>query len=1333
METGISKPLRIGASLMLLWSSAVLPAMWNMAYAQALPYQEPTQAQIDASTARGKEFGTQDQATSDSLINRRAAKILSGSYQGSGPLRSPKAIEDSTPVRSPKVVADPDEKELAARQAARVTQRSQQEMVSGAQSGSGIGATVYGHSDMANKALVTAPVEPGVNQTSSTRVNANEIVSGFSSSEFNRLNQMGAEIYANPERAKALSEQNKRNLRRDGCRKTQFVMMQQQNIDYAPVSPQERILQVEFFDVKKEAIPGSNPVAYQTVTTPTGYKRGQVNMTPSTLGASASTWWDIVDDTYAIRYTYTPYPNPRNRNFFTFNHWWALTNGSGGLERIHDPALVSYGSPADGWKPVAGFTIPQGTKALYVSADLYRTEVNYTESAEGAPCQPDPPEYCEVPANDGRMIRWCPGAFGQNIIQMFDDEANPDDRRYGKTFNDTLSINASRTDYKGDPEVTTGVLRGLNASSSERAQELIGSCRRDTISRIELNQGKPYGVPDILTCSESLINPYPQGCKNIKRSFGLAYMGEQNYMTVRAFTKVKVPVIDPQTGKQVKDADGNLLFTYRKDPANVAGPIRTDFAIMGPSVCPGGNCSTEILPDDPLGTSEGYYLEYVHTPMGGEAAKYAFDGVYVQAGGSGEFSHYGEAKANWLPTGTATGDGTLHQVRLMAKAYTIPINTFAGCEKYMQHMADGFCKGGKLTCVDSSPTRSIGGVTFGPGLPNSGIVSLLKTWGMETTAVFPDYEGGDSNDPTPTGPGEKLLEDAMCWEAQGEAFSSCESMGDEGSLKRFFKGEELWGTDCHLTTDKNEQPLDASSSCKRAPALDSCDTRFKGLYSGQCYNPTVAYDCGVTKQSNIPVVVEEQGDACTGAMRCLGTECHRPNLSGSHGGEFAQAATGMEALNFMINEMVCAETGEAPQSAEQACTPVVFGGKPMYCKIPIGNSIGLTPHCCKEAQKNAGGSPSWIEYLQATHALYKITRNKTFQQFLGNFDAYNHTAEYLGDIAKPVTNMIDSATGFVTENIVTPFRAGFDSLFSSFGSGAGSGASSAAGVAVDSGVKSEMISGVLEEFSQTLMRGAADILMEIGGEELTGMIFTETVAANGATQLELAPFVQGFLVVFQVYAVLQLIGHIIFACKQEEYEWGMNDRWKLCTYVDTCCAKKKTFVGCVEKRQLYCCYKSIIARIMSEQIVKKNLVTNRPYGFRTGSDGRSLGKCDINCGGFKPFELAAVDWSRVDLTEWTDNLVESGLMNPADPRSNYGITKTTIESTMAVGQVKDTEGLFDQRVSAVKTAEGWIQGAEQITEFAEALRDDDVITCYDADSRKMPFTYPGCNEKAAKD
>jgi len=1230
-------------------------------------------------------------------------------------LRSPNLAPDNTPVRSPRTISNPDDASLAAKQAARVQTRSQQEMVSNAEAGKSIGLSNYRRSDVQSNNVNTNRADPGVNQTTTGRTNLTEMIPGFSNQAVSDLQQKGASYYNDPTSLQSDAVQNQRNLRRDGCRNTQFTLLSRQNLSAAAGGADNRILKVEFFDLTKQPIPGTNPVEYQTVTTPSTFKKGTINISKPTLGGVASVTWDRIDDTYAIRYTYTPYSNPKNRNFFTYNHRVGVSYG-GSIAPMD--VVASYGTPNDGWTPAIYSQIPYGVTAVYLTADLYQTKVSYNDPG-GNPCPSDPPSTCEVPSlNGGDTIRWCPGSPGANVALMYDDSANPSQDAYGRNMNMAMNANASRKDYSNDPSLRAGVTTLLNAPASDKAKELIGSCSRDSISHIELQRGSTYGVPDMQMCSETLVNPMPNGCDSIKRSFGLAYVGEQNYLIVRAFSKVKIPIIDPATGKQAKDSNGNPLYTYRKDLANVSGDILTNFSIMGAAVCPGNSyCSTEKLPDDPLGTSEGYYLEYTHTPMGGDPTQYAFNNVYAQAGASSNFTDYGTADKNWLPVGTVTADGTLHEVRLMASVYSIPVNQFAGCEKYMAYVADGFCQGGKLTCTDTAPTRTVGGVTFGPSLPNHGIVDLLKKWGTSSSAVLaPNYDNGDAADPTPNGPPIVMLDDPMCWAAKAEPFTSCSTMDVSASGMTLFtkNGTEQWATDCNLATDDNGQPLAASSSCKRVTAYDSCDSRFMGLFSGQCYNQTDAYDCGTPKQSNIPVIVDEYGDACTGAIRCLGTECHRPNLAGTGNADFAKAASAMEAANQMVADTVCLETGDAPTSVDQTCTPSVFGGKSMYCKIPIGSNIGITPNCCREAKKAAGGAPSWISYLQAMFVLNKIAKEKGVYTAIENSDIYNQISRSFGEVAQPVTDVYQSASSWVTDNITSPFRAGFDTLF-------GKGATNPlADQNIGGASKLPNVSGMINDFTQTLYGGVNDVLTQVGGQDLAGMVFQ-----GSPGNLALTAGVQDLVMVFQVYSIASLIGHIIFACKQEEFEWAMNDRWRLCTFVDTCCSKKVIFIGCVEKRQLYCCYKSIAARVISEQIVKKNLTGTKPWGFRTKANGGRLGGCRTNCGGLSPTELAVVDWSQVDLTEWTDSLVESGLMNVADPTTNYGISQNKIQPTMVIGRTPDAQNQYDNTVPAVKSAEILSNNMNTVNDFNQTLRDPSVQNCY-VDNNKMPFTYPGC-------
>lgn len=1295
---------------MLVWASIGTPSMSMMAYAQGLPDQVPTTLQRETAVQQRRV----DDATSDTLINKRASKLLSGRYDNAVPVRGPRIDAAEPAVRDPKIIADPTAAAKAQKQAERAGTRTVQEMVSGAAAGGAVGQATYQRADLANQTNTMDRVNPGDNQTTAGRANLSEVMPGFNRSEFNELSSMGGMMYANPALTKDAAEIQRRNLRREGCRKTAFLLRERQNIDLAATGAEHRILKVEFFDLVKEPIPGTTPVEYQTITVPSTYKGGPVNMSVATMGGSSTVNWERVNDSHAIRFTYSPFTSPKGRNYFTYNHQLAYTvNGVFSRAINH---IASYGSPADAFTPVMSSPIPIGASAAYLSADLYQTQASYSEPTPGVPCPPDPPESCEVPSIGGDPIRWCPGSPGANIASLYDDVAHPSTDRYSKNLVNQMRANSDRKDYTTDPAIRSGVITGVNAATSSIAQELVGMCTRDSVSRIEVNDGGSYTVPNMQMCSETLVNPYPQGCDGLRRSFGLSYMGEHNYLTVKAFEKIKVPIMDPATNKQIKDGDGNPLFTYRKEPVNVQGAIDTNFTIMGAMMCPGqARCSTEI-PDNPLGTSEGRYMEYLHYPMGGEAKTFAFDAVYAQAGATSNFTDFGSPSAQWLPTGVATGDGTLHEVRLMAKAYSVTVNTFAGCERYMDFVADGFCRGGKLTCKETSATRTVGGVTFGPGLANKGIVELLKTWGTDASTTMPDEFGeGVGADPVPNGPPIKMIDDPMCWVADAEPFASCSTMSNEqGTLRSFMRDGQEWQTDCNLATDENDIPLETSPSCKRSPQNDGCDSRFKGPFTDQCYNPTVAYDCGVTVPSPIPTIGEELGDSCSGAMRCLGTQCTRPNLAGTSSGDFAKAVGAMEAVNAMVEDMVCLETGEKPTSVNEPCTPYIFGGKAMYCKIPIGNQIGLTPNCCKEARKGAKSAPGWMEYLNAVQTLGKLAQRAGVMDVMQSSDIYNQVSRFFGDVKAPVVDAYTNASKFVTDKFIQPFRAGFDNLFGG----------NAAPVPLDGASKLDGVSGLIEGFQQQLMAGLQNVLQYIS-PELSSMVIETVVTEGGKEQLAFTAGFQNLMMAFQIYSIARLIGHIIFACKKEEYEWGMNDKWRLCTFADTCCNKKVFLLGCVEKRQLYCCYKSIAVRVISTQIISKNLAGTRPRGFRTANDGTTLGKCNINCGGFTAFELAAVDWGQVDLTEWTNSLIESGQLNPADPRTNYGISRNRIKQTMVIGRDEDPQGNFTTDIPAVKSAELLGRNTSELTSNTQLLREAPEH-CYESDSRKMPFTYPGC-------
>lgn len=1294
---------RFCARLLIAWIGVVIPLQAQHAYAQ----QVSTFKALTDSELRVQE----------EIKNARESRLSAGEWTttGSSTPRSLGAMTGS--VRMPKVIADPNDAVLANKAVQKNPALEVSQIVKKAQDSSEFAqnSQLLSTQDADAYQISTGRVDPEQGTSGKDkRINVQEVIPGYNPKTVDELMLTGQEMYDDPEQVKERSDTDKRRYTRNGCRQTSFFAVHKQSINDAPSSAVNRILKVEFFDIKKTAIPNTTPVEYQRITTPSTFKKGTLKLNVKTLGGTNRQWFEYIGQDYAIRYTYTPYSSPKNENYFTYNHRLAVA--SPGLSAYPASAISSFGTPKDAFTSNVTQTIPLGVSAVYLSADLYQTQANYLEIVSGAACQPDPPASCEVTANDGSSIRWCSGSPGAAIVEMYDDLKNPSAAIKARSITGQSMSQASM-----DSSFSAGVARGFSAEKSNVAQELAGQCSRQTVNTTTSNIGLTFNTEKITYCSNVLINPYTQACDSIKRSFGMAKLSDHVFVTVRGFDKIAVPIIDPKTKLQVTDAKGVPQFTYKKQPANLLGSFDlTPFPVFGTTVCVPGGCTNEI-PDKSDGSSAGYYFEWDHTPLSLDPMQHAVTGVSAN-GGTATASHYGTPAQNWAVSGTAVATN-MHEYRVMATVQMVTINRLDGCAKYLDYVADGYCKPGKLTCLNNAPSRTVGGVAFGPGLPTSGIVDILKKWGTDGSAEVNTIDDGVGDKSVRLDVPVLLVNDPMCWEARAEAFDTCLPTVTPNYVE-FNKGTEIWGSDCHAIKTIDDVPLD-TSSCVRWPQGDSCDTRMIGPFSGVCYLPNIAYNCGEAVSSNVAITHKEVTDSCSGTMRCLGTECHRPNLGGATADQFTKMAGGMEAWNMAKDEMTCQETGSKPTTATASCTPIIFGGETFFCKIPVGNGIGLTPHCCNDAKSGADSSPTLIDYAKVVYGTSKLEVWKDMAQVFKTSDIYNSTARAYGEVAEPVTSVYNLASSYITENFVQPLGSAFDSFFGSFGSTVSNAAGQmAAELGVDSFLKDFALDKILAIVEQQIMKALYNLSMDILGPSLTNLIFSsvgEGVAQNVTFSPMLGAIASGIGVVLLIYSVLQLIGNIVFKCQPEEYEWGMKDRWGLCSSAGTCCNSKSKIFGCVETRNMFCCYGSIATRVIAAQITNKNLTGTKPFKFKTSTTGLLLEKCEINCGGFSPLELASVDWGQVDLTEWTDTLIKADLVRPDDPASNYSVTTNSVQLINVAAREAVNDGSLDNRVPAVKTVEGISQNLSAISDGTELLRG--TRHCYDDDKRKMPYTY----------
>ncbi|MDE9429885.1 conjugal transfer protein TraN [Xenorhabdus bovienii] len=102
------------------------------------------------------------------------------------------------------------------------------------------------------------------------------------------------------------------------------------------------------------------------------------------------------------------------------------------------------------------------------------------------------------------------------------------------------------------------------------------------------------------------------------------------------------------------------------------------------------------------------------------------------------------------------------------------------------------------------------------------------------------------------------------------------------------------------------------------------------------------------------------------------------------------------------------------------------------------------------------------------------------------------------------------------------------------------------------------------------------------------------------------------------------------ACDQESMETAMFASSGYCHYVGEYCKKKVPLLGCVQKANAYCCFNSKLARIIHEQ--------GRPQLSTIGDFGTAKAP---QCRGFTPDEFQSVDFSKIDLSEYIEDMTKN--------------------------------------------------------------------------------------------
>ena len=434
--------------------------------------------------------------------------------------------------------------------------------------------------------------------------------------------------------------------------------------------------------------------------------------------------------------------------------------------------------------------------------------------------------------------------------------------------------------------------------------------------------------------------------------------------------------------------------------------------------------------------------------------------------------------------------------------------------------------------------------------------------------------------------------------------------------------------------------------------------------SGTCYVTEMTYDCG--EDVEVTDTEAETTYECPGDIACMGNEC----IDTTHGvsNSFAQVTALMNAMQYMTQDMEC--TGiEDEEDKNITCT--VFGGEPGECK----KAVGGMQNCC-EPVPGIGLN----EYIHLVKVTAKVNSAANSIAETGSM-----AGTIAGDLAGQWVSLKGEAASVIKEGlswISDDFASAFDNI--------GGFVTDVFGDSTSEGMISAL-ENQLKDYAKELL---TDLFKEMGLPVAEGA--GATTASGAATMI-----VEGAAMVFAVvswiytaYVVANLIVQLIYSCETEEYEMISQKQLGNCHKVGSYC-KSKVLGMCIEKREVYCCFKSPLARIMNEQIRLQGDVLGVEF------DGWGEPK-NPKCSGIPLDRVGEVDWDRVDLSEWIAMLEATGNMPDDDSISIDKLTGkgsaldmtgdrlNTIDRTLERLDEIDVDGVRSEANDAIDLDTGYV-------------------------------------------
>ena len=370
--------------------------------------------------------------------------------------------------------------------------------------------------------------------------------------------------------------------------------------------------------------------------------------------------------------------------------------------------------------------------------------------------------------------------------------------------------------------------------------------------------------------------------------------------------------------------------------------------------------------------------------------------------------------------------------------------------------------------------------------------------------------------------------------------------------------------------------------------------------TGQCYMQEVTYSCD--EGTTTTEVVKKTTNTC-GKLPCIGTDCTAGE--GETNSDFGKTAAMLNALSFIGADSSCGTEGDV-----SSCK--VFPGKLDNCGWAVGVAGSLSGTNCCEAPSVGPNM------MTAAMTAYSVLKH-------ANWQGIGETA------SKTANSLTDGAWSNVTNSITNTAESAYDTassyLTDAYDSIAGNVTEAATEKAAEGAAKDAAQTGILDAAKQKAMEWTYE-----------NVPFANTFITSGSKGYALtgagnyvASALNAVMIAYTAYQIAVMIAQMLTACDQEELQTASKISQKSCFKTGDVYCSKELNLGiskvCAKRSQKYCCYSSMLPRIIMQQAVAQLPARDQ-----------------FDCSGLTVAQLQQLDWSKIDLTEWIAAATQEGII-----------------------------------------------------------------------------------------